>query len=59
MEEAFAPQTYHIASNRECAGYFVVAPVLGRQEDYLGAQDLEVWQRIFARASFQNLSLLP
>jgi hypothetical protein len=54
MEEALAPQADHIASDRERGGDRVVAVSIGGEEDHLGAQHFEIWQRIFADAALQN-----
>jgi hypothetical protein len=58
MEEPFAPQAHHIAPDRECGGNLVVGATLGGEEDHLGAQHLEIWQRIFSRSAVQDLAFL-
>jgi hypothetical protein len=59
MEEAFAPQAHHIASHRQSSRNLIITPALGSQQDHLGTQYLEVWQRILTRSAFQNLPFLP
>src|SRR2546422_9428717 len=39
MEEAFAPETDHVASDRERGGDRVVGPPLGGKQDHLGPED--------------------
>jgi len=56
MEESFAPQAHHIATNGERGGDLVVGMPRGGEQDHLGAQYLEIWQRILARAILQNLA---
>src|SRR5207253_3924553 len=58
MEESFAPQAHHIAPDRERGGDLVVGAPLGGEQNYLGAQHLEIWQRILARSTLQNLAFL-
>jgi hypothetical protein len=59
MEEALAPQAHHIATDGERGSDLVIAPSGGGQQDNLGAEDFEVWQRIFAGAPLQGLAFLP
>jgi hypothetical protein len=58
MEKPFAPQAHHIAPDRERAGDLVVGATLGSEQDHLGPQYLEIWQRILARPDFQDLAFL-
>jgi hypothetical protein len=58
MEEPLAPQTDHIASDVQGCADFIIGSSLCGKEDYLGAQDLEIRQRIFSRAVFQYFSFL-
>jgi hypothetical protein len=59
MEEALAPQAHHIATDREHGGDLVVGTALGGKQDHLGAKHLEIWRRILARTTLQDLTLLP
>jgi len=58
MEEAFAPETDHVASDRERGGDRVVGPPLGGKQDHLGPEDGKIWQRIFPGAPLQHLLFL-
>jgi hypothetical protein len=59
VEEAFAPETDHIAAHGERACDVVIGVPLGSEQDHLGPEDLIIWQRIFSRATLQDLPLLP
>src|SRR6266851_3331141 len=54
MEEAFAPDTDHVATDRERGGDHVVGPPLGGKQDHLGSEDGEIRQRIFPGATLQR-----
>jgi hypothetical protein len=58
MKEPFAPQAYHIAPDRKRRGDLVVGAPLGGEQNDLGAQHLEIWRRILARSTLQNLAFL-
>jgi hypothetical protein len=58
MEEPFAPQAHHIATDRKRGGDLVVGATLGGEQNYPGSQYLEIWQRIFARSTLQDLAFL-
>ncbi|MEK7329613.1 MAG: hypothetical protein AAB113_02305, partial [Candidatus Eisenbacteria bacterium] len=38
---------------------FMVGPALGGEQDHLGSDDHEIWQRIFSGAMVQLAGLLP
>src|SRR6266851_3738121 len=59
VEEAFAPETDHVASDRERGGDRVVGPALGGKQDHLGPEDYTIWQRILQGATLQRLLFLP
>jgi hypothetical protein len=59
MEEALAPQTHDIATDREHGGDLVVGVTFGGKQDHLGAKHLEIRQRILTRADFQYLPFMP
>src|SRR5712691_5670871 len=59
VEEAFAPETDHVASDRERGGDRVVGPPLGGKQDHLGPEDGEIRQRIFPGTTLQRLLFLP
>jgi hypothetical protein len=58
MEKPLAPQTDHIASDVQGCADFIIGSSLGSKQDHLGTQNLEIRQRIFSRAVFQNFSFL-
>jgi len=58
VEEPLAPQAHHVAADREGRPDLIVGPALGGEENHPGAQDLEIWQRILTRPSFQDLPFL-
>src|ERR687892_723987 len=58
MEEPLAPETDHIASDVQGCADFIIGSSLCSQQNHLGAQDLEIRQRIFSSAAFQNFSFL-
>src|SRR5712691_3042434 len=59
MEEAFAPETDDVASDRERGGDRVVGPPLGGKQDHLGPQDGKIRQRILPGATLQRLLFVP
>lgn len=46
LEKAFPPQADNLAARTQVRGNFIVAEALGREQDHLGAHNLEIWQRI-------------
>jgi hypothetical protein len=53
LEEALAPLGDHFSATVQLLGDLVVSPPVGRQEDHLGSQDLEVRQRISSCPALQ------
>jgi hypothetical protein len=58
MEKPLAPQTDHIAPDVQGCADFIIGSSFCRKQDHLGTQDLEIRQRIFSRAAFQDFSFL-
>src|SRR3989442_550286 len=59
VEEAFAPETDHVTSDRERGSDRVVGPPLGGQQDNLGPENGKIRQRILPGAILQRLLFLP
>jgi hypothetical protein len=58
MEEALAPQAHDIATDGERGSDLVIGLSRGGKQDNLGAEHFKIRQRIFARASLQDLALV-
>jgi hypothetical protein len=58
LEKAFAPEGHDLSPGLEPPGDRVIGPAFGRQQDHLGADDLEMGPRIRSRARFQHARFL-
>jgi hypothetical protein len=56
VEEALAPQAHDIAPHRERGGNLVIGTTRGGEKNHLGAENLEIRQRILPRTVFQDFT---
>ena len=58
LKETFTPEADDLASDRHGRGDLVIGPPVGREQDHLGAEHIEMWQRIFSGTPLENLPLV-